>query len=459
MKKMLTPIFSSLIFVVAVVSCCLAQNLPEDVTANIKTRIDSELTPGIVVGVLDGKSIKYYSFGVKSLATKAVVDEHTVFEIGSVSKTFTGIILADMVVKGQAKLDDPLQQYLPKDVTAPTRNGAVITLASLSNHTSALPRLPGNFAPANPYNPYADYSEKQLYDFLTQYTLPCDIGSQYEYSNYAVGLLGQVLAAKHGVTYEQLMMNTITKPLGMKNTQITLTPVMKQNLALGYAGGTQVENWDLPTLAGAGGIRSTAADMMRYLQANMGLIKTDLYPAMQLSQKNSRAADAKPMVGLGWHIMPLGDQQIVWHSGGTGGYRSFVGFIKGSNKAVVVLTNSSQEADDIGLHLLNPEASLKVFKPYELAKSVPVDGAILDKHVGKYELVPGLFMTITRENNQLKGQVTGQPAFPLFAKSMNEFFFKVVDAQITFNSNAEGTATESLTLHQNGQNIPGKKTN
>lgn len=447
-----------IVFLLATCIACAAQNtLPPEVTDNIRLRIDNDLTPGIVVGILDGKDVTYYSFGVKSLTTKAAVDERTVFEIGSVSKTFTGILLADMVVKGEVKLDDPLQKYLPEDVVTPTRNGAEITLVTMANHTSSLPRLPGNFTPANPYNPYADYTEKQLYDFLKGYTLPRDIGSQYEYSNYAVGLLGHVLAAKRGVTYEQLLTGTITQPLNLKNTAITLSPGMKQNLALGYSGGAQVENWDLPTLAGAGAIRSTAEDMMRYLQANMGLIKSQLYPAMQLAQKNSRTADAKPMIGLGWHIMPAGDQQIIWHNGGTGGYRSFVGFVKGSNKAVVVLSNSTVSVDDIGTHLLNPAVPLTVFKPYELAKSIPVDAAILERHVGKYELAPGFLLTVSRENNQLKGQVTGQAAYPLFARSMNEFFFKVVDAQITFNANAEGTATESLVLHQNGQNIPGKK--
>lgn len=399
MKKLISSLLASFIFVIITSVYGNAQTgLPEDVTNNIKLRIDSDLTPGIVVGVLDGKDVKYYSFGVKSTTTKAKVDEYTVFEIGSVTKTFTGIILAQMSLENEVKLDDPLQKYLPEGVTAPTRNEDAIKLVNMANHTSSLPRMPNNFAPANPNNPYADYSEKQLYDFLTKYTLTRNIGSQYDYSNYAVGLLGHILAAKRGVSYEQLMLTIIAKPLNLKNTSITLPPAMKENLALGYSGGAQVENWDLTTLAGAGAIRSTAVDMMKYLQANMGLIKSDLYPAMQLAQTNSREADAKPQVGLGWHIMKSGDQDILWHNGGTGGYRSFIGFIKGSDKAVVVLSNSSVSVDDIGTHLLVPAAPLTVFKPYELAKSVPVDAEILERHVGQYEIAPGIFLTISREN-------------------------------------------------------------
>lgn len=446
-----------LIAVLGTASFSSAQDLPEDVKQNIETRINHELTPGIVVGILDAKGVKYYSFGMKSLTGKTPVNEHSVFEIGSVTKTFTGIILAEMVLKGEVKLEDPLQLYVPKGVTVPTRNGSVIKLVDLTNHTSALPSFPGNATPANPSNPFADYSEKQLYDFLSSYTLTRDIGSQYEYSNYAVGLLGHVLAAKQGVSYEQLMINVIAKPLDLKNTRITLTPEMKQNLALGYSGGVQAENWDLPTLAGAGAIRSTTEDMMKYVRANMGRVKSNLYPAMQLSQKNSREAGAMPMVGLGWHIMTLGNQEIIWHNGGTAGYKSFVGFIKGEDKAVVVLSNSTVSVDDIGAHILNPTVPLATFKPYELAKPVPVEASILEKYVGQYELMPGLILTVTREDRQLKAQLTGQPAFPIFAKSETEFFYKVVDARLTFTANKEGTATETVTLHQNGQNIPGKK--
>ena len=326
---MIKNLVAILVVVLGISSFCSAQdNLPADVEANIQLRIDNDLTPAIVVGILDVNGVKYYSFGVKSLTGKSPVNEHSVFEIGSITKSFTGIILAEMVTKGEVKLDDPLQLYVPKEVTVPTRNGSVIKLVNLANHTSSLPRLPTNFTPANPNNPYADYTEKQLYDFLSSYTLPRDIGSEYEYSNYAVGLLGHVLAAKRGVSYEQLLITVIAKPLDLKNTRITLTPEMKQNLALGYSGGAQVENWDLPTLAGAGAIRSTTEDMMKYVRANMGQIKSNLYPAMQLAHKNTREVGAKPMVGLGWHILTAGDKEVIWHNGGTGGYRSFIVSLK-----------------------------------------------------------------------------------------------------------------------------------
>jgi CubicO group peptidase (beta-lactamase class C family) len=317
--------------------------------------------------------------------------------------------------------------------------------------------MPGNFNPANPANPFADYSEKQLYDFLKNYELPRDIGSQYEYSNYAAGLLGHIMATTQGTTYETLMIDVIAGPLGMQNTRISLTPNMKKNLAMGHHDGIQVENWDLTTLAGAGGIRSTAVDMLKYLRANMGKEKSKLYSAMQLSHKNSRAEGVTPVVGLGWHTIVSPDVDIIWHNGGTGGYRTFTGFIRGGVRGVVVLSNSTVSIDDIGLHLLNPKAPLTVIKPSgDATKEITVDAETLQSYIGKYELAPGFILTVSREGNQLKAQATGQPEFPVFPKSKNVFFLKVVEAQLTFNQNAEGQV-ESVTLHQGGRDVVGKK--
>ncbi len=345
---------------------CQAQDemISEEVKENIKSRIENGINTAIVVGVITSNGTTYYSYGVKSLKTNEVVDENSVFEIGSISKTFTGILLADMVIKGDLNLEDPLQNLLPAGVTAPTRNGETIKLFHLSNHTSALPRLPDNMSPANPANPYADYSEKQLYDFLNDYELTRDIGSKYEYSNYAVGLLGHLLASKRNLTYEELMKEVIANPLGMDHTGVVFTSQMKENLAMGHSSGVQVENWDLPILAGAGAIRSTAADMLKYLAANMGLEKSSLYPAMQLAHKNSGSEDSNSMVGLGWFTVSQDGMEIIHHNGGTGGYVSFAGFVKGGDKGVVVLTNSNASVDDIGIHLLHPTAPLNTPKPF-----------------------------------------------------------------------------------------------
>ena len=365
---MLKRLISAFLLTGILISGKAQTELSKEIDKNIKQRIDNGVNTGIVVGIIDnnGKTA-YYSYGVKNLRTNEPVTEHSIFEIGSISKAFTGILLADMVLKNKMKLDDPLQNYLPQDVTAPTRNGETIKLVNMANHTSSLPRMPSNFSPANMANPFADYSEKQLYDFLQNYELTRDIGSQYEYSNYAMGLLGHILALQKSTTYGQMVAEAITKPLGLEDTGITLSPNMKENLALGHSGGVEVESWtwEEPTLAGAGAIRANAVDMLQFLSANMGLKKTELYPAMQLSHQNSRKDGEEPIVGLGWHTMTFDDMQIVWHNGGTGGYRTFAGFIEGGKKGVVVLSNSNAGVDDIGIHILHPESPLNTFKAFD----------------------------------------------------------------------------------------------
>jgi len=401
MLKHLIPLF----FGGFLLACQSQTTLSEEIRDNVQLRIDNGINTGIVIGITDTDGALYHSFGIKSLKTNEAVDEYSVFEIGSISKTFTGILLADMVMKGELKLEDPLQDYLPDGITAPTRNGESIKLVQLSNHTSSLPRMPNNFNPANPANPFSDYSEKQLYDFLNTYELPRDIGSEYEYSNYAVGLLGHIMATRSNSTYEDLMVAVIAKPLNLKNTRTTLTPEMEKNLAMGHSAGIEVENWDLTTLAGAGAIRSTAVDMLNYLTVNMGKEKNSLYPAMQLSHKNSGKDNSQPIVGLGWHTMVFDDMEIIWHNGGTGGYRTFVGFIMGGDKGVVVLSNSNASVDDIGIHLLHTKSPLVETKPsIRIKLRGIVDGQGIEAALKKYwELKNNEASKFDFAENQLNG--------------------------------------------------------
>uniref|UniRef100_UPI003216B383 serine hydrolase n=1 Tax=uncultured Draconibacterium sp. TaxID=1573823 RepID=UPI003216B383 len=335
------------------------QNISDEVKENIIARVNNEVNTGIVVGVITPRGTSFFSYGVKSMETNEPVDEHTVFEIGSITKTFTGILLANEVVNGGLSLDDPIQNLLPEGVITPTRNGESIKLVHLANHTSALPRVPNNFVRTNPENPYADLTEQQVYEFVNNYQLPYDIGTKFLYSNLGMGLLGNILAAKNNTTYEELMLKKIVEPLDLEDTRITLTPDMGRRFAKGHNLGVEVDYYTLPAIAGAGAIRSTAVDMLKYLAANMGIEKTDLYPAMELSHKSTGIKEGEMTAGLGWITSMVEGEEIVWHDGGTGGFMSFIGFTKDRKKGVVVLTNSNGFPDDIGFHLLNPKSELK----------------------------------------------------------------------------------------------------
>jgi len=426
----------------------LQQGLPSDsaVHAILLTRVNAlpdtgKHGEGIVVGLLD-KGRRVVAVGVGA---------DNVFEIGSITKVFTASILADMASRGEVRLDDPVAKYLPSSAHIPSRNDRQITLLDLVTQSSGLPRMPSNFTPRDSMNPYADYSVQQLYAFLSSYQLTRDIGATYEYSNLGVGLLGHALALKAGTSYEQLVTRRVLIPLQMKETAITLTPALRARLALGHDGeGHVVPNWDLPTLAGAGALRSTAADLLTFLVANLDSTATPLSRTLQQTHGERHATDNPNLkIGLAWHISSRPVGKIVWHNGGTGGYRSFMGFDPVRRIGVVVLCNNGNEnVDDIGFHLLDETFPLS--PPRQRHTEVAVDSLILQRYVGEYELAPTFHIVITREAAHLFAQATAQPRFAIFAESDSTFFLKVVDAQLTFRP-------DGLVLHQNGQHLPGRR--
>jgi D-alanyl-D-alanine-carboxypeptidase/D-alanyl-D-alanine-endopeptidase len=420
---------------------------------------------GIVVGMIGPNGRKAVSYGALEKGDARTLNGDTVFEIGSVTKVFTSLLLADMVQRGEVALTDPVAKYLPAGVKVPQRNGRQITLEDLATHTSGLPRLPSNLKQTDPANPYADYTVAQMYEFLSSYELTRDIGAQYEYSNLGGGLLGHALALRAHQDYESLVRSRITGPLDMKDTGIALSPGMKARLAAGYDGQlNRAANWDLPTLAGAGALRSTANDLLTFLGANLGYTKTALAPAMAAMLNVRRpTGNASLEIALAWHILnSTGDDGIVvWHNGGTGGYRSFIGYNPKTRVGVVALSNATTAAgvDDIGVHLLRPSAPLlnaAAFRPPKERKEIAVDPKLFDKYAGRYQLAPNFILTITREGDHLFAQATGQPKFELFAEREKEYFLKVVDAQISFEVEGAGAATQ-LVLHQNGRDMPAKR--
>jgi len=419
----------------------------KEIASVLRERVEVGRTnQSIVVAIVDEKGTRFVSYGKTSESAGAkTVDENTVFEIGSITKTFTGTLLAIAVRRGEISLDDPISKYLPKTVKNPSFAGKEITLLDLATQSSGLPSLPTNFAPADWNNPYADYTFRQTYDFLSGYQLLREPGAKYEYSNFGMGLLGHVLSLRAGLSYEQLVKTRILVPLGMNETTITLSPVLKARMAQGYdEKGETISNWDFLTFEGAGALRSTAKDMAKFVRANIGLWKNDLTLPINDAHKSQRDANGRMKIGLAWHILPASSGDIVWHNGGTGGFRSFAGVNEAQKKGIVVLSNTAESVDDIGFHFLDEKIPLVKVKPF-----VAVSEKVLDEYIGIYELAPNVVFTITRRADKLLAQLTNQPQVRVFASAENEFYYKIVDAKLTFNRGAYGKI-ESLTLHQNG---------
>ena len=417
-------------------------------------------TAGIVVGIIEPAGTRIIAYGSRDRNDPRPVDGNTVFEIGSITKVFTSLILADMVRHGEVALTDPVARYLPQGVRIPERGGRAITLEDLARHRSGLPRMPANFDPnTDPQNPYIKYSVNQLYEFLSGYVLPRDIDSRFEYSNMGAGLLGHALSLKAGKDYETLVRTRIWRPLGMEDTAITLPPDMKSRLAVGHNNLFQsTSNWDFQdAFAGAGAIRSTANDMLRFLAAQLGYEQASLTPAISETIAVRKEAGAGMEIGLGWLIRQKSGSEIIWHNGGTGGYRAFAGYDPKARVGVVALTNISTPAgvDDLGFHLLDPDSKLlppdsPLLQPPWESRETTLDAATLDLYAGKYQMQSVGMVAVIRENNRLFVQMSGQPRVEIFAESDRNFFCKAENARITFESEGKKPAT-ALILHQGGK--------
>jgi CubicO group peptidase (beta-lactamase class C family) len=424
-----------------------------------KSQIDQVLLPAIdgrwiqsaVIGVLAEGKTQVIGYGTVSPSDKSIPSGNTLYEIGSISKTFTSTLLARMVEQKQVTLDEPVQKLLPNSVTVPSTRAGPITLAHLATHRSGLPSLPDNFEPADPGNPYADYTVAQMYEFLSRYDLPRDPGSAASYSNLGGGLLGHALALGAGCDYETLLRRLICDPLQMGDTRIALNAGQRARLAPGFdADGSPQKNWDLPTLAGAGAIRSDVNDLLKYVSAELELAPPEFSSALKLTQQSQAPFDARDDIGLGWLI----DKQrgIRWHNGQTGGYHCFAAFHPEKKIGIVVLSNTASGLiDAIGFNLIHQLLGDET-KPLSLRQTVSVDPERLRKYVGDYRLNFLMSLNIQLDAAWLTAQMSAQPRFRIYPESERDFFWKVVDARLTFETDEKGQVT-GLMLHQNGQDM------
>jgi serine-type D-Ala-D-Ala carboxypeptidase/endopeptidase len=414
--------------------------LPERVEKAARERIAAGTYQTLVFGVVDDDKSEVVAFG--KLDDGKAPDGDTVYEIGSVTKTFTAALLARAVLSGRVTLDTPVGQLLPS-FKIPSRNGKEITLGHLATQHSGLPREASNLLPKDPANPFADYDAAKLKAFLATYQLPRDPGASYEYSNLGFGLLGYALAQLELTTYGAMTDEQILRPLGMTMTGTVFIDAMGAHLAPGHddTGKAAANNWDFDALAGAGAIRSNANDMLRYLTANMGIDPPPLAAAMKLAQRPRSDMAKTVRIGLAWMTT---DKGIVWHNGMTGGYRSFLGFTADGRRGVVILVNTAVDADDLGFATLDADAPLA-----PAYKAIVLPRASLDEYVGTYKLADKFLLKVFRMNDGLFARATGQDAFPIFPSAPNEFFAHVAGISMSFTRDPNGVAT-ALVLHQNG---------
>jgi len=309
-----------------------------------------ELAPGTGVGL----AIGVWKRGERRVITFEAAKADSLFEIGSITKTFTGLMLARMVAEGKVRFDEPVRELLPPG-TVSKPAGQEITLLDLATHHSGLPMMPTNFRPADRSNPYADYGAEQLYAYLVRRGVAKANDATYRYSNLGVGLLGQALAVRAGRSYEDLVKAEITGPLGMTDTAVKLPDELRRRFLQRFGERHRpVHAWELDALAGAGGIRSTAGDMLTYLEANLHPEKYgSLGGALAVSHRPRASASASAQIALAWNYSA--ESGTYRHGGATAGFSSHAFFNPREDTAGIVLINSGPSlllsVDAIGEHV------------------------------------------------------------------------------------------------------------
>ena len=382
------------------------------------------------------------------------ISAQSAFEIGSVTKTMTSALLADLILQGKASLDDPLASYLPAGTFVPMFEGKPILLKHLVTHTSGLPVVPDFSTAKSADNPYAEIDDASLLKTLSGAKLLRAPGAQYEYSNYAMMLLSSLIAKRAGVDFETLLQTRLFAPVGMPNSYINQKP--KTVLAAqGHTPNHQPTSaWNFSTnAAGVGGVRATLDDMVAYVSAQLGLSQSAISPALKLTQQEIKLA-ANTKMAMNWSLAPLDNHWVHIHEGGTGGFSSFVAFDLQTQRGVVVLSDTAMTSvgglSSVGNHLLDER--LPLGKAHKIA--IP-SAELLRAIIGQYEFSPGMQMTLTENAGRLFVQATGQQAFEMGYDDNGDFYPLAFDAVLRAKQRTDGGYL--LVFMQGGGAVPLRK--
>ena len=382
-------------------------------------------------------------------AGKATFDARSIFPIGSVTKGLTGLLLADMVVRGEVALDDPASKYARPGAKLPAWGGREIRLRDLVTHTSGLPRTPPGFESRDPSNPYADFDADALYASLAQAQLARDIGSRYEYSNMGFMWLSELLARRAGKSFERLMTERIFLPLGMRSTRIRLSRDDEARLVKGHdASYAIVPRWTIGNdLEGVGLVASSLDDMMRLAEALAGLRSTPLDAAIALAVQPPSSGTA-PDVGFAWNIRGDGASRRYDHGGGAGGFVAHVTFERTRKTASVVLADAAVSIFDLSIHLVDASYHLR-----RRPVTVPLEAARRADYAGSFTLGFGE-VNVRDDGGRLIAAVGPQLVIELLHMGDDAFYSNAVDAQVFYKRGRDGKV-DGLTLYLDGRDSRG----
>ncbi|PTY00150.1 serine hydrolase [Opitutus sp. ER46] len=515
--------------------------------ADLQAKVDAFAAGGpggVAVAWIDRDGVTFATAGQFAADDARPITPDTVFEIGSVTKVFTAILLAESERQGKVSRQDPAAKYLLPPDDAAQAALAKITLLSLTTHTSGLPRLSSNFTTGHTADPYAGYDRAALVEALRRDGPGAPAGAKLAYSNFGVAVLGEALAAAWGQPYAQVLRAQVLEPMGLKTTTLGLAgEPAPTDFAPPHEHGRRGAPWTFEAYAPAGALRSTARDLAAFVAACAGLAETPLRAAIDATLVPQRVnADSGEKIGLGWFVVPAEGRTVFSHGGRTGGTQAFVAFERPAGRGVVLLStrgqdpagwvlplldvkrpgaapSALQDAESyVGRYPLTPQFAIDITAahgallaqatgqgklalreskpdrfsvvdvPAEISferdaagkvvalvlhqngldqrgarqalpaapREITLRAEVLREYAGAYPLAPTFVLTVTEEQGALFVQATGQPKFPVFATAKDEFFYKVVDARLSFQRDATGKVS-GIVLHQGGRDLPGPR--
>lgn len=417
------------------------RDLEKNVAALMRPYIDGGWCDSIVVGVLEGGNQTVFGGGE---CGHGKPNQDTVYEIGSCTKTMTGYLVADLVRKGKLNPDAPVMGLLP-GLKLPSFENRAITVVDLVTHSAALPPFLPNLQPKDWKNPYKDYTGLQMLEGLGQIKLERKPGEKYEYSNVAYGLLGFLLSQREGKSYPELLRERIFEPLKMDDSSVSVTKDLSK-LARGRDADGQAEPpWDFKVMDAAGAVRAPIKDAMLWVAANMDPPAGEMGKSIAFAQKPLHAADGG-QIAYGWHV---GKSGMIWHNGQTGGHHAFMAFRRDKRVGVVILAGTATMlVDQLGLSIM-AELTGEGYLAPPLRATMPLDPKVAGDYVGRYRIAKDQELVVKNEGGRLMFQVPPQQPVGIYKEGEDRFFFKVVEAGVTFRRNAAGKV-DRLTLHQHG---------
>jgi len=337
-----------------------AQTLPDDAMLLQQARayVDAaRLAPGLVIGVLEADQTRFVAHGDSGHPRGTPLGPDSVFEIGSITKLTTALLLAQMVAAGEVEYDQRIVTLFPEDIVL-SENLASITLEQLATHTSGLPRLALN--PGTLWrglfsdDPYAGSTPDEIFRAVAQ-TAATRLGErgQYNYSNLGVALLGQLLARKLGDHFAVALEQRVFRPLGLPALPLAPLAHDAPTFVQGHTENFRpAASWNLDAYAPAGGLQASARQLLDFAATQL------VAPAdwVREAQRLRQPLDAKSGRGaaLGWAVQRLGTREVWWHNGGTGGFRTHLAIVPDERIALVVLSNGKGDADALARSILDP---------------------------------------------------------------------------------------------------------